>query len=166
MTQLTLDKKTARNLYPKAAPEFKTMLEETFGKAYFSQDITERIFTFEDVCAEAGKNPKDYIIPNREQFKGTDEEYDEAVGVVAFSKLQLICKVFREGVVLDWNNTSQRKYFPWMLHTAGSGFSFFGYGCGRTSSSVGARLSVDTAEKARHIGLHFADVYNQLFICK
>lgn len=43
MKTLQIDEANARKLYPKATEAFKTMLEDSFGKDFFSQKITDRI---------------------------------------------------------------------------------------------------------------------------
>ena len=47
---LVLDDQKAKELYQTAAPEFKAMLEQSFGKAHFLIKITDRIKSWEDVC--------------------------------------------------------------------------------------------------------------------
>ncbi len=47
--QLELDENTARRLYPTAQPELKEILEQTFGKAFFSQKIKDLIRNYNDI---------------------------------------------------------------------------------------------------------------------
>jgi hypothetical protein len=61
---LELDNKTALRLYPKASSEFKELLEQNFGKAFFSQDITERIQSYQDICDELSVSSNDNSIKN------------------------------------------------------------------------------------------------------
>src|SRR4051812_38966960 len=80
-------------------------------------DVME-ITTFDEVCKRAGENPDDYNISGHASKRER--------GKKLYSMLELICDVFKDGVVLDYANGNQRKYYPWGEYTAGSGFSLNG----------------------------------------
>jgi hypothetical protein len=101
MATLTIDDKVARKLYPTAAPEFKSVLENSYPIGYFSGKITDRIKTFEDACAEVGEDP--------EHDKFTEGTPDE----IAFKKIKVITKALNEGWLPNWNNSGERKWYPW-----------------------------------------------------
>src|ERR1035437_9962322 len=48
----------AKLLY-KTMPGLRPALEDTFGKDFFSQKITDRVKTYEDACLELGEQPMD-----------------------------------------------------------------------------------------------------------
>jgi hypothetical protein len=64
METLKLDKPTALRLYPTAAPEFRTMLESTFGKSTFSAKITDRLTCLADCYDYLGIDPCNYKRPS------------------------------------------------------------------------------------------------------
>ena len=48
---LQIDENKAFDLYQTATPEFKQMLEDSFGKEFFKRKITDRVKSYEDACA-------------------------------------------------------------------------------------------------------------------
>ena len=48
MKHLQISEQKAKELYPTASTEFKTMLEETFGKDFFKVSIMDRVKTWGD----------------------------------------------------------------------------------------------------------------------
>lgn len=150
METISIEKSRVIKAYQTADGEAKKLLETLFPTQFFDwKDIK----TFEDVCRIAGVDPGIYAAPKN----ATDDQ----IGVIAFSKLQLIYKVFNQGWKPDWANTSEWKYYPWFRYSAGSGFSCDGYDRTCTVSHVGARLCTNTSEKAKYIGETFIDIYNQ-----
>lgn len=151
METLKIDKKNALKLYPKANEEFKTMLEDTFGKNFFSGKITDRVKTFEDACDIASEDPND------EKFKsGTPDE-------IAYKKLKVIARALNEGWTPDWSNSSEYKYYPWLEYNSGFGFSRYGYVRSTTATSVGSRLCFKSSELAKYAGTQFQSIYNDFF---
>lgn len=113
---LKIEKEKAKKLYPDVPGWFKQDLEKEFGKATFIKRKFNEIQSFEDACEELGISTA--------QFFGT-ETPDE----VAYKKLKVIVKAINQGWIPDWNNTNQRKWFPWFNLSSGFGFSGSYYGC-------------------------------------
>ena len=147
---LTLDEKEARKLYPSASPEFKALLDQNFGKDFFSGKITDRIKTWEDVCAESGVDPDD------EEY--TEGEPDE----IAYSKIKLITKVLNEGWKPNWNNINQCKWYPW-FYMNNPGFRLYVsyYYIGGTYDGTGARLCFSSRELSDYAANTFLELYKQ-----
>jgi hypothetical protein len=61
---LTLQKSTAKKIYPDAPDWFKELLEENFGKDLFKKRSFEDIKTFEDACEELGIDPEEVTHKN------------------------------------------------------------------------------------------------------
>lgn len=82
----------------------------------------------------------------KEQFDFETERDTDAQK--AGKEIEEICKAVRNG-------NKEGRYYPWFW-SAGSarGFSYCGYDCDRGLSIVGARHTVDCAEKAIFIGKH------------
>lgn len=51
MKNLQINEDKALKLYPNASAEFKQMLDDSFGKEFFSRKITDRVKTF--ICRKA-----------------------------------------------------------------------------------------------------------------
>jgi hypothetical protein len=150
MQTLQIDKNNARKLYPTAAPEFKTMLEDSFGKDFFSQKITDRIKTFEDACEILG------LDPNHNYYRiGPADE-------IAYTKLKVIIQALNEGWTPNWNDSNERKWRPWFYLNA-PGFRLYGVYCNITYSAVGSRLCLRSEELAEYAAKQFLDLYKDFF---
>jgi len=149
MQTLKLDDNTARKLYPKAIPEFKTILEQSWPAGFFTQKITERVKTFDDILAISGRTMASLINP--------DDRPDD----IARKQIELIAEVYNEGDQLDPLNTKQIKYYPWFEITPGSGFglSYGDFDGWISGSHVGARLCFKNSSLAIDAGKKFIEIY-------
>jgi hypothetical protein len=143
---LKIEKETAQRVYPQSPRWFQELLEETFGKNAFQKKQFDEIKTYEDACEELGIST--------EQFFPADDP-DE----IAYKKLKIIVKAINQGWIPDWDNTNQRKWYPWLNLSSGFGFLHTGYGYGHTHSDVGSRLCFESEEKARYAGNQFTKLY-------
>ena len=135
-------------------------LEKTIDN-FFKDDSPKDLFeitTIEEVCKRAGENPDDYVIP----ANATKRQR----GKILFATMELICDVFKDGVILDYSNSKQDKWYLWGEHSAGSGFSLGDVFYDFTLSFVGARLSVDTKPKAEHIWKYFSHIWIEFWLGK
>lgn len=155
MQTLQIDKKNARQLYPTAAPEFKTMLEDSFGRAFFSQKITDRVETFADILDIAGKT--------MEQLVNENDTPDE----IAYKQAKLIAQVYNEGTILKPGDNA---YYPWHKivkdsnHPSGFGLSYLGCVYWAAGSFVGLRLCFKEPALATDAGKKFLTIYENLKI--
>ena len=78
--ELTLQKSTAKKVYPDSPEWFKKVLEENFGTDLFKKRTFEDIKTFEDACEELGIDPETVTHEN-----DTPDE-------VAYKKLKVVIK--------------------------------------------------------------------------
>lgn len=114
MKRLQIDEKEALKLYKDASKEFKTILENTFGKEYFDQNITDKVYNIETLC-EYLDIDKDELFIFPENTKNKHQRMINACNI-----LPKVVEVYNEGVILDWNDTNVYKYFP-SLYFSGSG---------------------------------------------
>lgn len=140
--------------YPTVDNSGKQILKGLFGETIFNQKITDRVKTFDDVLAIAGKTMEDMT-------RGCEDEQE-----VANRKAKLIAIVYNEGEVLDPMNTKQVKYYPWFEITPGSGFglSSDGYAYRGSGTRVGVRLCFKSSELAVDAGKKFPEIYASLLI--
>jgi len=149
---LKIEDTTARKLYKDAAPEFKALLEENFGKDFFSTNITDRVKTWDDVLEISGKDEND-ILPYRNPINKQQRSQN------ALAKIQLITDVLNEGTVFDFNNRNQPKYYPYFEKTP-SGWVLVS--CSRCYGSVaGAGQHFKSSELAMYAGNTFIDIYRE-----
>jgi len=148
---IKISKNNARKLY-NTMPEFKSTLEDTFGKAFFSGKITDRIKTYADACSELGETPL-----NEQELKNLGFTTDE----INYRKLKTVTKALNEGWICDWNDSNQYKYYPWFKMSSG-GFVFDGAGCGSSTADAGdaSRLCFKSSELAKYAGEQFLQLYS------
>jgi hypothetical protein len=145
MTELKIEKATAKKIFPTSPDWFKTVLTDSFGVETFKKKSFKDIKTFEDACEELNIAPI-FIDTN---------ELDE----IAYKKLKIIAAAINSGWVPDWENENQYKYYPYFKMSSGFGFSTSGYDCDYSDTGVGSRLCFETKEKAIHAGTQFTELY-------
>lgn len=146
-----IEEQTARRLYPTASPEFKSMLEDSFGKDFFTQKITVRIKSYLDACAELGEEPL-----SESQLKSlgfTDDEID-------YRKLKTITRAYNEGWEADYNNANQQKWIPWFVFSpSGVRFNDSYYDCSFAGAGRAARLCFKDKATSDAAGETFTELY-------
>lgn len=147
MATLTLDEGQAKKFYPTATPEFKAMLEHSFGKKVFCVNVMERVKSFEDACAENGTDPNDIKFT-----QGT-------VSGIHMERIAEIAKALNGGRVMKGG---EKRYYPYFEY-APSGFRFggSGYGISGTGSDGGPRLCVLNPELAKYLGTQFITEFDK-----
>mgnify|MGYP000118698221 FL=1 len=114
MKTLQLSEQKARELYRSGSKELKTVLEESFGKDFFSQDVTERVKTYLDACHELGREPLD----EKKLLELGLTEHD-----IAYQKLAIVTEALNEGQKLNVCDANVKRWYPWFKPN-GSPFSF------------------------------------------
>lgn len=95
------------------------------------ENILERVKTISDACEEIG-----CIMPeNLDPYKQAEDE------------IKIFAEALREG-----KPAGECFYYPYFKRSSGGGFSFYVCVFAFDYSYVGARLRVDTPEKAIHLG--------------
>jgi hypothetical protein len=154
MQTLQIDEKKARGLYKTASPEFKSMLEDTFGLPFFSEKITDRIKTLADVFEAKGIADVDFYAACKSIGLRKDE--------IAYRLLTMIAEVLNEGWVPDWNNSNERKWRPW-FYMNNPGFRLCSVVNWYSYTHAGARQHFKTEDLCRHSVDCFLDVYKDYF---
>ena len=154
MKNLQLDDATALKMYPGTIPEMKAILEQSFGKQFFSGKVTDRVKTADDAFKIKGISIASVINDN-----DTPDE-------IAYKIIKVIVEVLNEGWVPDWKNDNQYKYYPWFDMSSGSGLSYGGYVHLSSDSCVGSRLCFKSRELAEYAGKQFIKEYTDFFIIK
>jgi hypothetical protein len=147
--ELKIKKETAKKIYAEAPSSLKEILVETFGRECFQKRKYDEIRTFEDACEELGLTQEDLL-----NIRNTDTP-DE----IAYKKLKIIIKAINQGWIPDWNDTSERKWWPYFNLSSGFSFSSTFYYYGYASTYVGSRLCFESEEKTTYTAKQFIDLY-------
>ncbi|AYD48224.1 hypothetical protein D6B99_11810 [Arachidicoccus soli] len=135
MDTLQITKDSAMKAHTEANDKGKKLLENLFGKKHFVKNILERCFDLRDACIETGKDINTL-------FASAKDDYERA---------EIAIKTFAEAL-REGKPERECFYYPYFYNNGSGGFSFDDTNDDGTYSSVGARLRVDTAEKAAHLG--------------
>lgn len=121
------------------------------------QEVTmESIKTVEDALSATG-------MPATPEFNEVPEEMRE------FLKAMYAAIAITKSIVgdwkADWNDGSQRKWFPWFRMSSG-GFVFGVTDCDYSYATAGSasRLCFPTEEMAEYAGKQFTDVYSRIIL--
>ncbi len=155
METISIKKENLQKAYKEGTSEIKTLLENLFSEDVKPKLKWQDITNFNQVLEAAGEDVSEYEIPKNATKRQR--------GRILYSKLELICDIFKEGISLDYADENQYKYYPWGKYKAGSGFSLYVVHCAGTGTGVGARLCVDSEAKARHIWEHFNYIYQEFW---
>ncbi|WP_348814091.1 hypothetical protein [Flavobacterium maritimum] len=152
---MTVPKEKVLAAYSKAKSPRKVMLENLFGIKTFQPDIMKRIKTFDDVCRETGKNPKDYIC--------TSTDPDD-IAANALKQALLIRRCFNadKKEVLDWTNSDQRKYLHVYELSPSSGWSLDDVAYWDSDTYCGSRLAFLDPEHAQYAWDQFKEIHINL----
>lgn len=117
-------------------------------------DIMERIISFDDVCREMGKNPKNYIC--------TSDDPDD-IAANALKQALLISRCFNavKKEVMDWGNSNQRKHVLVYYYSPSSGWSLFNVAAWVTSTDCGSRRALRTRDVGRYLWENFSDLIKE-----
>lgn len=113
------------------------------------ESVFDSILTVEDVLVFNGTTEKQF---NLTYLSLSEDEK-------AYILLKMICKIFNEGWMPDWNNSNQYKYWPYFKMGAGFGFSHTDYYYAYTNAHTASRLCLKDEKTAIHVGKLFIKVY-------
>ena len=158
MKTLQISEQKARELYKSGSGELRSILEESFGKDFFSQKITDRVKTYEDACRELSMNPLD----ENKLMKLGLTKHD-----IAYQKLVTIVKSLNEGWVLDVCDNSVYRWYPrFVTNGSPSSFAFCGsgYDAAVANAGSGSRLCFKNKELSEYCGKQFIELWKQFIL--
>ena len=154
MKTLKISEQDAKRYYPTASDEFRTVLETTFGKEFFSEKITDKIKSWNDVILELGVG--NVILPYSENMVLTKQQKS----INALYKIQCITKVLNEGWESDFSNSNEDKYYPWFEYKK-SGWSLASVFYGYVDAHFPFGCYYKTKQLAEHSVKFFIDIYKE-----
>ena len=156
MKTLKLDEKQAKKLYKTASKEFKQILNDTFGEAFFSESIIDRIQDLDDIFSDLGLEEKDVLI-----FQKPKNKFEKYINACAI--IPKIVEVYNEEWEPNWNSSSEYKYLPY-FKKVGLGWSFFScYTWGADYSAGPSGHHYKTLELGKDACTKFNEIYNDFY---
>lgn len=152
MKTLQIEESKAKDLYKTASPEFKAMLEDSFGKSFFEHDWME---LWKKFCRDYNTNP---LLPYPAP-RNSDEEYIDA----QFMMMHIIRR--KRSKKPDFNNSNEYKYVPYFTCSSGLVFELSGSFIWDTITVVGSRLCIPNNEKLmKEVAVEFYKIYEKIII--
>lgn len=147
---IEVEESLIKKAYSEANDDQKKLLNKFFKIA--SDKITDRIKTFDDVLKAAGKTMEE-VIP----WKNPKDKFQKSQNALA--KLQLIHETLNDGVVLNWNDRNQPKYYAWFERLAGVRWVFYCVNSHCSSSSLPVGSYLVNADLVRYSVNNFMDIW-------
>jgi len=119
--------------------------------------------SFEEACANKGLDPIK-VLPDVTMFP---EKHQKSL--LSFAKLLIVVEQVRDNDP-DWNDGSERKWYPWFDMEVDdnnpSGFRFYGafYVYPGSGADGGSRLCLNSEEQVEHMVEHFLEYYRNIFV--
>lgn len=150
MKTLQIEEGKAKELYKTASPEFKAMLEDSFGKHFFNNDWME-------LWEKWQKKHKLNISLPFPDAKTIEEESSNAHHMLIH-----IVPIERGKFNPDYDNGSQWKYEPrFYMGSSGFGFSSSDFDGWNADAVCGSRLCSGSAEDCERIAKEFLPIYKK-----
>lgn len=123
---------------------------------FIDQQIAEdwRVKSFNDACDRLGLDPNSILT--------AADTSDEA----AYKKLKVIAKAINNGWEPDWDDTDQKKWWPWFRLSSGFGFGHSDFSYVSSNAGVGSRLCFESKEKCDYAATNFIGIYEDFLTIK
>lgn len=151
MKTLQISQPDALRVYENASTKEKKTLKKQFGKQIFIGDITDKVKSFKDACKVLGM---DAVLPDVSVIPKEDQK-----AIIDYYKVIIIARALNGDWTADWEDSSQKKWYPWFKMKSGFGLSDTAYDFTRTGAHVGSRLCFKTEKLALYAGTKFEKYY-------
>lgn len=140
--ELKISAENALAAYNNTDANGRELLEHLFGKEIFTQDIKDKVKTFEDAVAILGEEHP--LVAQFRVIESSFKEADNNLHLFAYARLVIIAEALNE----DWEpkfNSDTYRYYPWF----------------NLGESHGSRLAFKTKELAEYCGKQFIDIWKK-----
>lgn len=147
MKNLQLSDEKALELYKTADSGLKALLEENWGKDFFKPKpklISDRVHDIDTLCDALEIGEKELYIFDK-NTKDKHERYINACNILA-----KVANVYNEGTILNWLNTNQYKYIPYLYFSGDSVAVRFSYWCVSLRYSAGLYFKSEALARAAY----------------
>lgn len=185
--ELKISAENALAAYNNTDANGRELLEHLFGKEIFTQDIKDKVKTFEDAVAILGDEHP--LVAQFRVIESSFKEADNNLHLFAYARLVIIAEALNEGWKPKFDGDECR-YYPWFyIYTKAeyeeldedekkecrvvgrsngsayaSGGVVYAYANGASSSSHtydGSRLAFKSRELAEYCGKQFIDIWER-----
>lgn len=144
-----------RALYNTGTQKTKELLEETYGKDFFSQSVIDRIGGWKDMMEETGR-------PDVPEFVDLPE--DLRLHFQKYYKVVIGTEAYNEGERMDIYNEKVWRHYPYFAcngSPAGFAFDVSLYGSTYADAGSGSRLALKSEERSNAFGRKHPDFFRE-----
>lgn len=185
--ELKISAENALAAYNNTDANGRELLEHLFGKEIFTQDIKDKVKTFEDAVAILGDEHP--LVAQFRVIESSFKEADNNLHLFAYARLVIIAEALNEGWKPKFDGDECR-YYPWFyIYTkaeyeeldedekkecrvvgrsnrnasanGGVVYAYAGYASSYSCTYSGSRLAFKTRELAEYCGKQFIDIWER-----
>ena len=185
--ELKISAENALAAYNNTDANGRELLEHLFGKEIFTQDIKDKVKTFEDAVAILGDEHP--LVAQFRVIESSFKEADNNLHLFAYARLVIIAEALNEGWKPKFDGDECR-YYPWFyiytkkeyeeldedekkecrvvgrsLYNANAGggvaYASANGASSRSYANFGSRLAFKTRELAEYCGKQFIDIWER-----
>lgn len=185
--ELKISAENALAAYNNTDANGRELLEHLFGKEIFTQDIKDKVKTFEDAVAILGDEHP--LVAQFRVIESSFKEADNNLHLFAYARLVIIAEALNEG----WKpkfDSDECRYYPWFyIYTkaeyeeldedekkdcrvvgrsnvnafayGGVVYAYAYYASSHSHTHSGSRLAFKTRELAEYCGKQFIDIWER-----
>lgn len=156
MTTIKIKQENALTAWESADEQGKKLLQNLMPQVEFKPiDIKDRVKTIEDAIAivKPGANTLTLLA-----YNGVDPVM---IGAQAAAQLFIIAEALNDGWQANWEDSSQKKYYPWFQHKSGSGLSYGDDYYVSSGTDVSSRLCYKSSDLAVYAAKQFQNIYQK-----
>lgn len=123
-----------------------------------SGDIKDRVKTYEDACAELGRQPYNEDALMKLGLTRND---------IAYQKMVVIVEALNEGWKPDVCDSNVRRWYPWFKPNGSPSSFAFGdslFVYGGAFAGCGSRLALKDEELAEYCGVQFLELWKEIIL--
>jgi hypothetical protein len=156
MKKIELNQKSVLKAHKEANPDGKKLLENLFGKEFFSRDVTERIHSWEDILEETGR-------PDVPVFNDVPEDLRPFFRGVY--KNVVMVEAYNEGERMNIYNEDKYRHYPYFrCNGSPSAFAFYfsHFDHAAADAGSGSRLSFKNEKLSNYAGRKHLDIFREM----
>jgi hypothetical protein len=185
--ELKISAENALAAYNNTDANGRELLEHLFGKEIFTQDIKDKVKTFEDAVAILGDEHP--LVAQFRVIESSFKEADNNLHLFAYARLVIIAEALNEGWKPKFDGDECRYYPYFYIYTkkeyeeldedekkdcrvvgrsynvasavGGVVYAFAYHASSYSSTSYGSRLAFKTRELAEYCGKQFIDIWER-----
>jgi hypothetical protein len=157
MENLKIDKETAKKIYPTAPAEIKLILEQSFGKGFFSENIMDRVKSVEDAISVLGEGHEEVVELNKLVRNKHNEK------TILRQECIVLMTALNQTWIPNWCDSNEEKHYPVYIKKDNK-LVFIRSDYRNSNSHGGLYLCFHSKALSNYFGKTFDDKYNKMML--